>query len=383
VRGRVCPTSGPGLLSKSERERHGREIIAASGADTVEHFNTVKRRPATVLTFKEQAQRWIEHRRNRKRKPVSPGTIEDDERTLRNWINPHIGDCPVADANNSVLKKLVSIMSQAGLSPKTIENYLDVPKAVVASVVDDDGNQIYPRKWNHEFIDMPIVEQSEQNAPCFSSEIMSELAKYPKAREQMFFIVSAAAGLRGGEGLGTEIDRHLSPDRSTIIVKQQARRGRIQNRVKTISAYREADLHPDVTKLLKDFIGTRTSGLLFQTRNGKPLTLTNILRRHLHPALKKLGYVNPHTDDHKAGSHAFRCFRNTYLKNETSCPKGLRDYWLEHKGDSMDDLYDKVKHNVALRKKWAVECGVGFELPASIVPNVPKNSAKTKTKKAA
>jgi hypothetical protein len=71
------------------------------------------------------------------------------------------------------------------------------------------------------------------------------------------------------------------------------------------------------------------------------------------------------------------------LKNETSCPKGLRDYWLEHKGDSMDDLYDKVKHNVALRKKWAVECGVGFELPASIVPNVPKNSAKTKTKKAA
>jgi hypothetical protein len=36
---------------------------------------------------------------------------------------------------------------------------------VVASVTDDDGNQVYPRKWNHEFIDMPIVEQSEQNRP--------------------------------------------------------------------------------------------------------------------------------------------------------------------------------------------------------------------------
>ncbi len=37
----------------------------------------------------------------------------------------------------------------------------------------------------------------------------------------------------------------------------------------------------------------------------------------------------------------------------------------------------------ALRKKWAGECGVGFELPASIVPNVPKTRAKSKRAKAA
>jgi len=30
-----------GCLSKSERERRAREIIAESGADTVEHFNQV------------------------------------------------------------------------------------------------------------------------------------------------------------------------------------------------------------------------------------------------------------------------------------------------------------------------------------------------------
>ena len=122
---------------------------------------------------------------------------------------------------------------------------------------------------------------NQSRTPGPSSEIIQRIAKYPKAREQMFFILSGAAGPRGGEGLGIEIDKHLRPDRSTIIVKQQARRGRIQNRVKTISAYREVDLHPDITKLLKDFIDTRTSGLLFQTRNGKPLTLTNILVRSM------------------------------------------------------------------------------------------------------
>ena len=113
--------------------------------------------------------------------------------------------------------------------------------------------------------------------------------------------------------------------------------------------------------------------------------MSNIFRRHLHPALKKLGYVNPHTGDHKAGSHAFRRFRNTYLKNETACPNGLRDYWLGHAGTSMDDLYDMVKDNVAFRKKKAEECGIGFELPSvlSIVPNVPKTQSKSKSAKAA
>jgi integrase len=383
---RVCPISGPGLLSKAERERRGREIVTASGADTVEYFNkVVKQQRTVVLAFREQAERWLEHLRTRKRKPVAEGTIEDWERTLNNWINPHIGDCPVSEVNNGVLKGLVVIMSKAGLFAKSIENYILVPKMVVASVLDEDGNQVHPRKWNHDFIDMPIVEESEQNRPSFSSEIMAGLAKYHRPREQMVFIVSAAGGLRIGETLGIEIEKHLSADYSTISIEQKARRGRVENRVKTRSAKRQVDLHPDVAKLLKGFIGTRTSGFLFQTENGTPLSLTNVLRRHLHPALKKLGYVNSHTGDHKAGTHAFRRFRNTYLKNETSCPKGLRDYWLGHAGNSMDDLYDMVKDNAVLRKQRAAEYGIGFELPTSlsIVPNVPKNTAKTKTKKAA
>lgn len=33
---------------------------------------------------------------------------------------------------------------------------------VVASAVDKEGEQIYPRKWNHDFIDLPVVEQAKQ-----------------------------------------------------------------------------------------------------------------------------------------------------------------------------------------------------------------------------
>jgi hypothetical protein len=53
------------------------------------------------------------------------------------------------------------------------------------------------------------------------------------------------------------------------------------------------------------------------------LSPTNIVRRHLHMALKELNYLNPFTRTHKAGNHAFRRFRNTYLRNYTECPEGL------------------------------------------------------------
>jgi len=73
--------------------------------------------------------------------------------------------------------------------------------------------------------------------------------------------------------------------------------------------------------------------------------------------------VNPYTGTHKAGNHAFRRFRNTYLRNYTDCPEGLDKYWMGHAGKKMSDLYDKIKEDVAFRRKWAERCGFGFELP--------------------
>jgi integrase len=102
----------------------------------------------------------------------------------------------------------------------------------------------------------------------------------------------------------------------------------------------------------------------------------------LHPALKALNYVNPHTGTHKAGNHAFSRYRNTYLRNRTERPEGLYKYWMGHTGESMSDHYDKIREGVVFRKEWAEKCGFGFELP-SVVPNVPKMAPKTKAAKAA
>lgn len=350
-RAKLCPISGVGVLSKSERRRRAREIIAQSGADTAEYFNkVVQPQKVGVVTFREQSKRWLERLRTRRRKPVSSDTIDDWEGVLNNRINPAIGDCPISDVNNGVLKKVVAVMVEKGLSGKTIENYLQVPKMVVASVVDDDGNQVYPRKWNHEFMDVPLVEKSKQNTPSFSSEIMTGLAKWKKPKQRMLFILSGAGGSRISETLGIEIDKHISSDFMTISVRQQARQCKVKGKLKTTNAMGEVDIHPDIAALLRAFVGDRKSGFLFASRNGKPLSSSNVIRRHLHPALKELGYVNPHTGTHKAGNHAFRRFRNTYLRNKTACPEGLYKYWMGHAGKDMSDLYDKIKEDVSFRR---------------------------------
>jgi hypothetical protein len=66
VRERVCPISGPGLLSKSERKRRAREIIQASVVDSAERFNEVVKQDAG-MTFREQSIVWLRRLQNRKR----------------------------------------------------------------------------------------------------------------------------------------------------------------------------------------------------------------------------------------------------------------------------------------------------------------------------
>src|ERR1700730_3080933 len=119
VREKICPISGPGKLSASERERKAKEIITASGADSVEHFNKVVR-SIHGTTFREQAVIWLNQVKDRKRKPLAPSTVENWESHLEKWINPNIGDIPLDAVNNLAMKGLVAKMIASGkLSPKS------------------------------------------------------------------------------------------------------------------------------------------------------------------------------------------------------------------------------------------------------------------------
>jgi hypothetical protein len=56
-----------------------------------------------------------------------------------NWLNGIIGDTALADIKNEVAKQLVIKMREASLADKTVVNYFQVVKAVVASAVSSEG----------------------------------------------------------------------------------------------------------------------------------------------------------------------------------------------------------------------------------------------------
>ena len=215
----------------------------------------------------------------------------------------------------------------------------------------------------YEFIDMPVIDKKKQKTPCFTDEVVTGIVRIATGLHRMLFILCAAAGLRIGKALGIDI-KNISPDCSTIVIKQKAWRGEIHARLKPPSGDRVIDLHSSVAELLREYIGSRISGLLFCSKKGKQLWQSNILRRHLHPALVKLEWKDAELGITKAGSHAFRRFRNTYLRNYTSTPPGLYQFWMGHADRDMSDLYDKIRQDVKFRKEVAEKAGLGFELPS-------------------
>jgi hypothetical protein len=142
-----------------------RDYIERAGINAASAFGQV---PVPGTTFRQQAERWIDSVSIRKRRPVKPATVYGWQHCLDKWILPNLGSKLLSEVRNSVLRQFVEILSAAGLAPKTIVNVVTVVKLVVASAVDEEGDQLHPRVWNHEFIQLPLVIKETQNRPTIT-----------------------------------------------------------------------------------------------------------------------------------------------------------------------------------------------------------------------
>ena len=366
---RIClvDKKADGYLPAGERRRRANEIIAASGVNDGQQFVESN----NGVTFREQAERFLNYSMNRKRKPVKPATLTTWRNCVKKWLNPNLGDMPLAAVNNGTVKSLVSMMHQAGLSPKTISNYVGLVKLIVASAIDGNGEQLFLRKWNHDFMDLPVIENQHQ--PTFTAETMSSIVQKADGQEQVLYALLAGTGLRVGEALGLEI-RHLSQDCKTISVEQSCWEGEIQT-PKTRNAYRRVDLCSALSALLRAFVGGRRSGLLFANRSGKPLSQTNVVRRSLHPILEELKVE-------KTGFHAMRRFRTTWLRKQRA-PEDIIKFWLGHAKESITDTYSKLADDGDFRQQVVETVGTGFDVPSALRPMRPRKTHETRMEVAA
>jgi len=188
MRERICPISGPGLLSKSERKRKAREIIQVSGADSPEYFHEVVKPNPVGITFREQSELWLEQLQNRKRNPIGQSYAVTIQGALDKWILSAIGDLPLANVDNLSVKPLIEKMCKSKLSPRTVNKYVEHIKQVVESLRGSNAEPIHKRKWDPETMDLPIVEHSAQNRPSLKAGLsQNSFRKVPvKSRHCMF-----------------------------------------------------------------------------------------------------------------------------------------------------------------------------------------------------
>lgn len=362
----ICPISGPGSLSAEKREARRWEIV--SRYNSQDYLKKIAAQQGAGTTFRAQSMLWMSNCRSRKRKPIKRATLTNWQGYLDNHILPVLGNQPIAEVNNVSMRKLVEVVVGKGLSPQSIKHICLPVKKVMASVVDENGDELYPIKWNKDYIDAPVIDPRKQNTPSLIADEVTKIVAALEGEMQMLHILFAATGLRAGELLGLEV-RHF--DGHSLRVEQSVWQGKVQA-PKTLNSNRTIDLYPKVAKLLSDFIGDSKDGFIFRTSAGKPIGQSNILRRSLHPVLKTLGIK-------RCGFHAFRRFRNTYLRNYTSCPNGLRDFWLGWSGKDMSDHYDKGSEDPAFRRRVAKSVGIGFDLPKPT--SVPKGRVVPKSEK--
>jgi integrase len=345
-----------GTLKELPTKRLAMRAMAA----VLSSVNSLAYRPSTTTTFRDYAKRWVETCGTRRRRTIKPSTLRTWESILENHILPILGGTPLSSVDNRAVKDLVEGLVRKKLSAQTIKNIVAVVKLVKSSAVDENGEELYPTKWNHAYIDLPESDSNKTKKPTFDSDQVTSLVRSATGRIQMAVILLAASGLRAGELLGLEVSHF---DGNAVAVEQTVWGGKIST-PKTTNSYRTVDLHPDVAALLERFIGERTTGFIFQTSGGKPVTQTNLLRREFHPLLEDLGIS-------KRGFHCFRRFRNTYLR-KSNCPDGLLKFWMGHAGRSMSDTYDRVQEDLKFRREMSLFMGVGFDLPNVLSPKVPK-----------
>jgi hypothetical protein len=97
------------------------------------------------------------------------------------------------------LRHLVAALVADKLAPKPISDLTSTVMQIIDSVVNKNGDQVYPRKWNTQFLDAPVV--GLQKRPCATADQIENAITNSEGSCKIFYGLTAGTGLRIGEPL--------------------------------------------------------------------------------------------------------------------------------------------------------------------------------------
>lgn len=305
-------------MTKSEARRMLQEHLTELGVNTQEHL---ERSQTPALTFAQAADKYEDGRLQ----DLKPSTRRSIEYHLRKYLRPLFGKMLVNDMTAEKVNDAVRTWAKKeGLSRNTLRNLVTTLGSVIGK---NFGKAI-------KYASHVEVGSDEREAPCFAPRQMASIVSKASDRQmKAFFATAAGTGMRSGELCGLRIE-DVDMENGIISVRRSAWEGGEQT-PKTKNAVRKIGIDAEVVRILRDHIGNRRFGYVFQARNGNPLRESNILRRELHPILKVLGIP-------KCGLHAFRHGRVSFLV-ENNVPLPVIRLWIGHGSDQMVARYTHAR----------------------------------------
>jgi integrase len=306
------------------------------------------------MKLQTQAVEFMAGLEARKLRPAKPATIKLYDSYIRNHINPYFGNMEIEDIKNAVMKQFAAKLISDELSPATITGVMTVTKRIISSAVNDEGELLFPKTWNHRFIGAPQVNPRKQKTPIISAEGVQDAINKADGQYKALIALYAGTGLRMSEALAIKRGpddgkgSFWSPEDSLLKIRSQVQYG-VEQDPKTEAGTREVDIPKELNSFLLSVLGTEP-GLVFKSKHN--------------------GFINKTTAYQVAeetgipGYHSCRRFRVTHLRS-CQMPEDILEYWIGHGGGvrTITDRYSKLAQNTTLRKEWAEKAGIGFELP--------------------
>lgn len=329
------PIAPRNSMTKPEAKRRLRELLGEAGVNTAAHL---ERAAGPVRTFADEAEWWRENRMSLYR----PRTREAMGGHLDKYILPRFGKLPLSALDERQAQEFIAELSRseyvdpAGnrkkLSPKSVRNIVGVLKLIL-------GKKVW-RDWN-----LALPETPEKEQRCFTPDEMRMIVGAVNGQWRVLFATLADTGLRCGECFGLHVE-DLDLSAGKLYVRRSISNGQ-EGPVKTKRGYRVVNIEPALIEMLKQHLGERKTGRVFQTRTGTPFSKDNV-RRKLQSTLKALGLP-------KGGLHAFRHGRVSILQ-ENGVPGDLVREWMGHSSLRTTSRYTHFRDDY--RQQVAAELGL-------------------------
>ena len=259
----LCPKRS---MTKSEAKRKLRLLLEQMGINSDAHLN---RATQPVKTFAQEAE-WGKKNRLSLYKPSRQVTMGSH---VDKYLVPRFGELPVEMVEEKLVQEFIAQLNQTKFSPKSIRNVVGVLRLIL-------GKKVW-RDWNLTLPEIPIIEQR-----YFTEEEMLRIVGKATGQWRVLFATLASTGLRAGEAFGLHVD-DLDLTAGKIFVWRSVWQGQ-EVTVKTRRGYRTVNIEPALVEMLKQHLGERSAGRVFQTRIGTPLSKDNV-RRKLQSILRDLG----------------------------------------------------------------------------------------------